>query len=126
MPLPDNPYGSLERIFHEPKRLAILSALCAAPNGLSFKELKKEGDLTDGNLNRHLKTLEEAGIVDIRKRHVGVRPQTRVYLSDAGRERFIDYLEALERVLQRAAGAVEVGERRAAMDPVAPPLEAEL
>ena len=33
----ENPYNGLKRIFHEPNRLAILSALCSAANGISFK-----------------------------------------------------------------------------------------
>ena len=50
----DNPFEALERIFHEPSRMAIMSALCAADGGLTFNELKERCALTDGNLNRHL------------------------------------------------------------------------
>ena len=56
----DNPYAHLERIFHEPGRLTIMSDLLGAPKGLTFTELKKNSNLTDGNLSRHLKVLEEA------------------------------------------------------------------
>ena len=35
-----DPYAALERIFHEPRRLAIMSALLGAPDGLSFNQLK--------------------------------------------------------------------------------------
>lgn len=103
-----SPYDELARVFHEPKRLAIVSALCAQPDGLSFSELKKEGDFTDGNLSRHLKTLEEDGVVYLHKAFVGVKPRTTVFLSDSGRERFLAYLKALESVLSRAAEAVEL------------------
>ena len=102
----ENPYTALERVFHEPNRLAIMSSLGGAVEGLTFGELKEQCGLTDGNLSRHLKTLEEAGAVRLDKRFVGARPRTTVYLTDAGREGFIAYLQALEEVLQRAAEAM--------------------
>ena len=52
-----DPANALERLFHEPNRLAILSALCTARNGISFTDLRDACRLTDGNLNRHLKAL---------------------------------------------------------------------
>ena len=67
MKTPVEEVNSLERIFHEPNRMAILSALCAAGDPLSFTELKALSGLTDGNLSRHLKALEEAGIIRIQK-----------------------------------------------------------
>lgn len=108
----ENPYAALERIFHEPNRLAIMSALCGSSDGLTFGELKEECDLTDGNLSRHLKALEEARAIRIKKTFVGARPQTTVLLSDKGRESFLEYLKALEEVLKKAAVAVG-GEKRA-------------
>ncbi len=113
---PDNPYASLERIFHEPSRLAIMSALCSADEGVAFNELKEDCNLTDGNLSRHLKALEDAGAVRIKKSFVGVRPRTTVYLTETGRENFVEYLEALEAVLRKAAEAV-VPERKTSRVP---------
>ncbi len=106
----ENPYNGLKRIFHEPNRLAILSALCSAANGISFKELKEECGLTDGNLSRHLKALEEATVIVIEKTFVGAKPRTKVLLTDKGRDSFIEYLQALEEVLVKAADAVSSGE----------------
>jgi DNA-binding transcriptional ArsR family regulator len=108
----DNPYTALKRIFHEPNRLAIMSALCGSANGLTFKELKQECDLTDGNLSRHLKALEEAEVIVMEKKFVGVKPRTRVILTDKGRENFMEYLQALEEVLKKAADAVSTGEEK--------------
>ncbi len=99
----ENPYSALKRVFHEPSRLAILSALITAGEGLTFQQLKQECDLTDGNLSRHLKTLEEAGVIQIEKRFVGNKPQTRVILTELGKENFLEYLKALEEVLRKAA-----------------------
>ena len=103
---PKNPYAKLERIFHEPNRLAIMSNLCGAINGVTFTELKEACELTDGNLSRHLRTLQEQGAVRIEKEFVGVKPKTTVFLSDKGRKSFVRYLEALEDVLKTAAKKV--------------------
>ena len=102
----ENPYEALEKIFHEPNRLAIMSALCRSSHGLTFNDLKEECRLTDGNLSRHLKALEEAGAIAIKKTFVGVKPQTTALLSARGRQNFLDYLKALEEVLKKAAEAI--------------------
>jgi DNA-binding transcriptional ArsR family regulator len=108
----DNPYAHLERIFHEPGRLTIMSDLLGASKGLTFTELKKNSNLTDGNLSRHLKVLEKANAVTINKTFVKNRPQTTVALSKRGRKDFLAYLQALEAVLLDAASKVEPVEAR--------------
>lgn len=73
--LPADGIDRLSRVFHEPRRLAIMSVLCAsAPTGLSFSELRAQCGLTDGNLNRHLKTLEEAGAITRQRTQRGSGP----------------------------------------------------
>jgi len=103
----------LEKLFHEPNRMAVVAALCAADKGMAFTELKTACGLTDGNLNRHLKVLEDAGVVRIRKAFVKDKPRTTVRLSKTGLRRFQEYLAALEGVLKAAQQAVqhEQGER---------------
>ena len=105
-------YEALEKIFHEPSRLAIMSALCAADDGLSFAELKETCSLTDGNLNRHLKVLEDSEVVRIRKTFVDSKPRTTVRLSKTGLARFNEYLAALEEVLQTARAALAADPRK--------------
>ncbi len=102
----DNPYNALKTVFHEPNRLAIMAALSCAVDGLSFNELKQACGLTDGNLSRHLKALEEAQAIRIEKTFVGVKPRTTVFLSEGGRERFLDYVKALEEVLQKVTASL--------------------
>ena len=101
----DNPYAALERIFHEPGRLAIMSLLVNHTAGLKFSEIKQECDLTDGNLNSHLKVLEEAGALKMLKKFVNAKPQTTALITARGRESFLAYLQALEEVLVKAAKA---------------------
>jgi DNA-binding transcriptional ArsR family regulator len=103
----DNVYDALERIFHEPNRLAIMSILGAAGEaGLSFTGIKEACGLTDGNLNRHLRVLDEAGAVRIRKEFVDAKPRTTVCLTAKGLRRFNEYLQALSAVLTQAKAAL--------------------
>ena len=112
-PLDPTPYATrpatdgLNPLLHEPNRLGILTSLLSHRDGLSFTELKDRLSLTDGNLSRHLSTLQENGLVDIRKTMNGRRPLTTVRLTPAGRRRFLDYLELLEGIV---AGALAVAE----------------
>lgn len=98
---------ALERIFHEPARLAIMSALGAAGGtGKTFNALKADCGLTDGNLSRHLKVLEEAGSIRVEKQFVDLKPRTTVYISATGITRFRQYLDALEEMLKTARSAI--------------------
>lgn len=87
---------AIDRVFHERGRLGICSALVANSEGLSFTQLQEACSLTDGNLNRHLHALAELGIVETRRITGKGRPQTIVRITREGRERFLDYIDALE------------------------------
>src|SRR4051812_4623290 len=96
-------YEGLDRAIHEKARLGILTSLVAHPEGLLFGDLKELCSLTDGNLNRHLAVLEEAGLVNANRNTKRGRPQTIVTMTTPGRRRFQDYLNVLEQVLADAA-----------------------
>ncbi|MGA1194632.1 MAG: winged helix-turn-helix domain-containing protein [Kiritimatiellia bacterium] len=102
---PNIPVDALERVFHEPNRLAILSALCASDDPLSFTELKETCNLTDGNLNRHLYALEEDGIIKINKTFVARKPRTTATMTSEGLQRFQEYIDALGDALKQARKA---------------------
>ncbi len=120
---PDSPYDALEKIFHEPNRLSIMSALCAADKGLAFNELRDLCKLTDGNLNRHLKVLEEAGAVTVKKTFVDSKPRTTISISRTGLKRFGEYLGALTDVLAAAKKALPA-EKKAGALPLGQPVRA--
>ena len=89
----------LDRLIHERMRLAIVSAL-AVNETLSFNELKRLLETTDGNLSVHARKLEEAGYVVCTKTFEGRVPRTEYRLSAAGRralERYLAHMEALIR-----------------------------
>src|SRR6476619_8259322 len=87
----------LDRLIHERLRLGILSAL-SVNESLTFGELKKLLDTTDGNLSVHARKLEEAGYLSCTKSFEGRMPRTEYKLTAAGRralERYLDHMEAL-------------------------------
>lgn len=90
----------LDPLLHERGRLAIVSALAAAPL-LTFTEMRDTLGMTDGNLSVHLQKLEEKGYVTIHKQFVGRRPQTSCALTPAGRLAFTRYLDHLEAIVQQ-------------------------
>ncbi len=98
-------YEGLERAIHEKARLGILSSLVAHPDGLVFSELKDQCCLTDGNLSRHIKVLQETGLIEVAKSFHENRPQTRCRLTVDGRKRFLEYVSVLEQVVADAAQA---------------------
>jgi DNA-binding HxlR family transcriptional regulator len=88
---------TLDRLIHERMRLAIVSAL-AVNESLSFNELKRLLETTDGNLSVHARKLEDAGYIVCTKSFEGRMPRTEYRLSPVGRralERYLDHMEAL-------------------------------
>ena len=98
-------YEGLERVIHEKARLSIMSSLAAHPEGLLFNDLKDLCSLTDGNLSRHLQLLSESKLVEVWKGFRNNRPQTLVRLTDAGKKRFLEYVQELEHVVADALAA---------------------
>ncbi len=89
----------LDRLVHERLRLGILSAL-AVTDSLTFTELKKLLDTTDGNLSVHARKLEEAGYVACAKGFEGRVPRTDYRLTAAGRRALDRYVDHMERLIQ--------------------------
>lgn len=88
---------ALDRLIHERLRLGILSAL-AVNESLSFNDLKRLMQTTDGNLSVHARKLEEAGYVTCAKSFEGRVPKTEYTITAVGRralERYLDHMEAL-------------------------------
>ena len=103
-------YEGLDRAIHERARLGILTSLIAHPKGIVFGNLKQMCGLTDGNLSRHLTVLEEEGIVEIVKSFPNNRPQTLCQITGRGRQRYLEYLQVLEKVVRDASDAMKSSE----------------
>lgn len=88
---------SLNCLCHEPTRLAILCLL--RPTGAAdYSVLQEHTGLSKGNLSGHLARLEEAGVVEVRKRFIGKRPTTTACLTLAGAERLEAYWESMTKL----------------------------
>jgi DNA-binding MarR family transcriptional regulator len=88
---------TLDRLIHEPGRLAILTVLSSV-QAADFVFLQRTTGLTKGNLSSHLTKLEEAGLVEIQKRFVGKKPNTNIALTPVGKERIAHHWDQLERL----------------------------
>jgi DNA-binding MarR family transcriptional regulator len=93
----------LDRLIHEPGRLAILTVLSSVTNA-DFVLLQRTTGLTKGNLSSHLTRLEDAGLVEIEKRFVRKKPNTSVALTDVGRQRITRHWSQLERLKSLSRG----------------------
>lgn len=96
-------YEGLDRVIHERARLSVLTSLVTNPRGLTFADLKQLCLLTDGNLSRHLRVLEQAKLVEIAKGQERNRPLTVCRITALGRKRYTEYLTVLEQVVRDAA-----------------------
>jgi DNA-binding MarR family transcriptional regulator len=101
MSTPFEEMSSLDRLLHEPARLAILTALSAC-RSCDFVYLQSLTALTKGNLSAHLQKLEHSGLVLIVKSFRGRFPHTVVSLTAAGREAIDRHWQRLETLRERA------------------------
>lgn len=88
----------LDKLIHEPARLAIMSALeaCTMAEFLFLQELT---GLTKGNLSSHLSKLERAGYVDISKQFVRKKiPHTTIRITHDGKTAIARYWEQLDHI----------------------------
>ena len=95
---------SLDRIIHQPVRLAMVGAL-AVNDELSFADLKSLLEVSDGNLSVHARKLEDAGYVACEKGFVGRSPRSVYRLTSAGRACLDRYLAHMEAVIGAVRGA---------------------
>ena len=95
---PDLDLDAIDDVIHGRLRLGVMAYLSAV-SPASFPELRDKTDATNGNLSTHLTKLESAGYVRQEKGFVGKKPQTLVHLTKEGRNAWIDYLDAMKRLL---------------------------
>lgn len=96
-----HPTSRLDPAIHQPARLGILTAAAEAKR-VDFVTLRDLLDLTDGNLSRHLTTLERAGYVEIEKTFEGRRPRTWISATRAGRAALATELATLREIVEAA------------------------
>lgn len=95
-----HPSTRLDDTVHQRVRLGILAVLVEAAR-VDFGYLRGELGLTDGNLSRHLRVLEDAGLVSAEKTFEGRRPRTWVAVTAQGRAALEAEVAALRAVIAR-------------------------
>ena len=90
-------FPDIDRVIHEPARLAILSVLggCGAAD---FLFLENATGLSRGNLSVQLTKLEEAGLIKIRKEIVGKKTRTTASLTAKGGRDISAYWKAMDKL----------------------------
>jgi DNA-binding MarR family transcriptional regulator len=101
-----HPALSLDDTTHQRIRLGIL-AILGETTECTFAVLRDQLELTDGNLSRHLRTLEEAGLVEVRKTFEDRRPRTWLKLTRAGRKALRVQLDTMEKLIARLRPTTE-------------------
>jgi len=86
--------GAVDRIIHEPARLAIMARLYLLEEA-DWLFLHRQTGLSFGNLTSHLTRLEASGYVVIEKTFVDRKPHTLVRMTDEGRTAFDRYREQM-------------------------------
>ena len=90
----DFDYRKLDTLLHSRIRLAIVSLLAGCEEA-EFTFIRNSVKATDGNMNSHMKKLEEAAYVEVKKEFQNRKPVTFYKLTDKGRSAFNEYVRQL-------------------------------
>jgi len=95
---------AFDPVIHAPGRLQICGILSAADEA-EFATLREALGVSDSVLSKHLKQLEEAGYVSLRKAAHAGRQRTWLSLTTAGRKAFAAHVAELTRLAGLASAA---------------------
>lgn len=97
---------AFDTLIHAPGRLQICSLLSAVDEA-EFATVREAVAVSDSVLSKHVKLLEEAGYVKVRKATVSSRQRTWLALTRAGRTAFVAHMAELTRLAGSARLAAE-------------------
>jgi len=86
-------------VLFQASRILIMKILLTHAEA-SFKELKHDLEITDGNLASHLRALEKVGYIMCNKRIEGRRPVTEFILTPDGKKSYQKFLEIIRKVIE--------------------------
>lgn len=92
--------SQINDLIHSRLRLGIMAYLSTAGSA-DFGVLKRELEATDGNLSVQITKLEAAGYLKIEKSFKGKKPNTKVILTQNGKQAFIEYIDSLKSLINR-------------------------
>lgn len=91
----------LDAVIHAPNRLQ-LCALLTPLEEAEFQMLRETVGVSDSVLSKHIKLLEDAGYVKLRKGPVNGRQRTWARLTGRGRQAFTAHVAALHEIASLA------------------------
>jgi DNA-binding Lrp family transcriptional regulator len=90
---------NINSIIHQPVRLNIMSLL-HMDKSITFSELKKELNLSDGNLWTHLEKLEKSEYIKIEKSFVNKKPQSTIIIEKLWEKELLAYITNIEKLFK--------------------------
>ena len=91
-------FDQLNKAFESRVRLGLMSIL-SVNNWVSYKEIKDLLEVTDGNLDSHIQSLEKINYLEIKKQFIGKKPLTTYKVTEIGKKAFKNHIEGLEKLL---------------------------
>ncbi len=88
-------HNNINRVIHEPVRLAILKILTGVKE-VDFNFLLTTLGLTKGNLATHINKLETAELIEVKKEFVGKIPHTSYRITKKGHSEFEKYWDNMK------------------------------
>jgi len=92
-------YQQIDDVIHSRIRTAIMAVLVGTDEA-EFNFLKEKVNATDGNLSVHLKKLEHAGYVSVKKLFVDRKPVSKYKITSKGYKAFKNYINNLENIIK--------------------------
>jgi DNA-binding transcriptional ArsR family regulator len=88
-------FKELDPLLHSQLRLAVVSLLMNTEVA-EFTFIREQTGSTAGNLSIQISKLKEAGYIEVEKKFRKNYPQTLCSVTPLGRQKFIEYVEALK------------------------------
>ncbi len=92
-------YQQIDDLIHSRIRLTIMSVLITVEEA-NFNFIKKQINATDGNLSVHLRKLEDAGYISVKKEFENRKPVSKYKITRKGKKAFQAYIEKLEQLIK--------------------------
>jgi len=95
-------FPDVDRVIHEPARLAILTVLSACESA-DFTFLQSATGLSKGNLSVQLTRLDEAGLIYVDRILHRKTTRTSVVLTDLGKQQLNEYWLTMKKIQEQSA-----------------------
>ena len=94
-------YQQIDDVIHSRIRTTVMAVLVSVEEA-EFNYLKEKVNATDGNLSVHLKKLEEAGYVSVKKVFIERKPVSKYKITSKGFKAFENYIKKLENIIKKS------------------------